>query len=113
MSEEVTDEERKFLVTGAKTYFAVDEAMEQFRHRVQDQVATLVGGRLSEINKACEMDWTVDDITGYRERNPDNYNVGKQIAVVGFGGLYFYLKLWREKCEVYVNLYRSRMGLMS
>jgi hypothetical protein len=111
MSEEGTDKEREFLVTGAKKYFAVEEAMEQFRHRVQDQVATLVADRLSEINKACEMDWTVDDIRQYKERNPDNYNVGKQIGVDGFGALYFYLKLWREKCEVYVDLYRWRMDL--
>jgi len=111
MSEEGTDKEREFLVTGAKKYLAVDDAMAQFRRRVQDQIATLVGGRLSEINKACEMDWAVDDIKEYKERNPDNFNVGTRIAVDGFGALYFYLKLWREKCEVYVDLYRWRMDL--
>lgn len=111
MSEEGTDEEREFLVTGAKKYFAVDEAMEQFRHRVQDQVATLVGGRLSEINKACEMDWAVNDIKDCSFRNPDNCNVGKQITIEGFGTLYFYLKLWRERYEVCVDLSRRRMDL--
>ncbi len=111
MSEEGTGEEREFLVAGAKKYLAVDDAMTQFRHRVQDQIATLVDGLLSEINKACEMDWTVNDIKEYSFRNPDNYNVGKQIAIDGFGGLYFYLKLWRERYEVYVNLYRRRRDL--
>lgn len=111
MSEEGTDKEREFLVTGAKKYLVVDEAMEQFRHRVQDQIATLVQRRLSEINKACEMDWTVDDIAGYKERYSDNCNIGKQVAVDGFGGLYFYLKLCRDKYEVYVNLYRRRADL--
>jgi hypothetical protein len=111
MNEEGADKEREFLVAGAKTYLAVDDAMTQFRNQVQEQIATLVSGRLSEINKACEMDWTVNDIKDYSPRSGDPYNVGKQIAVDGLGGLCFYLKLWREKYEVYVDLYRRRIDL--
>jgi hypothetical protein len=111
MSQEGPDKEREFLVTGARNYLAVDDAMTLFHHRVQDRIATLVGVRLSEINAACETDWTENDIRDYSSRNPDNYNVGKQVAVEGFGGLYFYLKLWRERFEVYVDLYRRRTDL--
>ena len=115
MSNNGSDKEREFFVTGTETYLDVDDAMAQFRRMVQDQCTTLVSRRLDEINRACEMDWTPNDLRDYTSRQSDHFNVGKQVAVENFGGLYFYLELRRGNDDlVYktlVDLYRQRANL--
>jgi hypothetical protein len=120
MSDNRSDKEREFFVTGAKTYLDVDEAMAQFRRTIQDQITTLVNGRLDEINRACEMDWNPNDLGDYTPRKPDCFQVGKQLTVKNIGGLYcgglyFYFRIGRETGTlVYttvVDLYRLRTNL--
>jgi hypothetical protein len=115
MSEAVSNKEREFFVTGAKTYLDVDDAMAQFRRRIQDQVTKLVDRRLDEINRACETDWTANDLRDYTERLSDCFCVGKQVALENFGALYFYLRICREDANLayttIVDLYRQRANL--
>lgn len=50
-------------MAGARTYLLdVDDAMAQFRRTIQEQISTLLSNRLDEINRACEMDWTPNDL---------------------------------------------------
>lgn len=93
--------------------------MAQFRHMGQDKIATSVSGRLEEINRACDMTWTTNDLKDYTSRQSDSFQVGKQVTVENgglyCGGLYFYLRMGREGgALVYttvVDLYRLRASL--
>jgi hypothetical protein len=120
MSSNGSDREREFFVTGAETYLDADDAMAQFRHMVQDKIATLVSGRLEEINRACDMAWTTNDLKDYTSRQSDNFLVGKQVTVESpsglyCGGLYFYLRIGREggalAYTTMVDLYRLRANI--
>jgi hypothetical protein len=109
--------EMEFFVTGAMTYLDVDDAMAQFRRRVQDQCTVLVSRRLVDINHASNMSWTRDDLKDYKWREGDYFHVGTQLTVENLGGLYFCLELYREHqssvCGALVYLYRKRANLAS
>jgi hypothetical protein len=119
MSDNGSDQEREFFVTGAKTYLDVDDAMAQFRHMIQDKITTSVSRRLDDINQACDMAWTTNDLKDYTSRQSDSFLVGKQVTVENgglyCGGLYFYLRIGRESgALVYttiVDLYRLRANI--
>jgi len=118
MSGTIPDEVRQFLITGAKTYLDAHDAMAEFRRKIQDQIVTLARRCLHEINRACDMDWTQNDLTDYTEHESDRFYAGKQLAVKDPGGslrLYFYFRIVRENDSlVYttlVDLYRINRGL--
>jgi hypothetical protein len=115
MNNNESNKEGEFFVRGAKTYLDVDDAMAEFRRQVQDQCTKVVSGRLDEIMRAAEMDWTPNHLKDYNERSPDRLYLGKQVWVENFGGLYFCLTLSRENDRaVYgalVYLYRQRKSL--
>ena len=115
MNNDGSDREREFFVTGVKTYFEVDDAMAEFRRLVQQQCKTVVISRLAEVNQACGMHWTVNDLNDYLERTGEHHYIGKKIEVKGLGGLYFCLRLSREDegkpFYAYVFLYRTRRDL--
>ncbi len=115
MSDNGSDKATEFFVTGTKTYLDVDDAMAEFRRLVRDQCRVVASKRLDEINRACEMKWTVNDLKDYSWRQTDCFHVGKQIAVENLGGLYFCLELNREDdatiCGALVYLWRQRAAL--
>jgi hypothetical protein len=115
MNNDGSDREREFFVTGVKKYFEVDDAMAEFRRLVQQQCKTVVISRLAEVNQACDMRWTVDDLNDYSEKTDQHRFIGKQVEVKGLGGLYFCLRLSREDDSepfyAHVFLYRIRRNL--
>jgi hypothetical protein len=118
MSENGSDTVREFLVTGARTYLDVADAMAEFRRQVQDQCTTVVSRRLDEINRACEMDWTGNGFKDYIWPQSGCFHVGKKVLVKELGnqgGLYFCLELLRRGdsvvCAALVCLYRERGNL--
>jgi hypothetical protein len=84
---------------GARTYLDVDDAMKEFHRQIEDQSREVVCGQLVEINRVCDMNWSTNDIRPYSERSTvdDYFHLGCQLAVAGFGGLSFSLKLTREE----------------
>lgn len=115
MSDIETDHEREFLKTGAETYLDADDAMAAFRHKVQDEIAKVLSMRLDEINQACNMNWTRNDLKDYEGREKDRFYVGKQVVIKNFGVLYFYLRIYREngflRYAAVADLYRQRRSL--
>lgn len=115
MNNSGADLERDFFVTGARTYLDVDDAMTEFRRFVRNHCRVVASKRLGEINRACEMEWTANDLKDYSWRQPDCFHVGKQIAVENLGGIYFCLEMYRENDSVasgtLVYLYRRRADL--
>jgi hypothetical protein len=92
--------------------------MAEFRRQVQDQCTTVASRRLDEIKRACEMDWTRNDLKDYTWRPSDCFHVGKKILVKELGnegGLYFCLELLRRGDSVasaaLAYLYRERRSL--
>jgi hypothetical protein len=115
MSNEILDGERGFFVTGVNTYLEVDDAMSEFRRLVQHKCRTAASQRLDELNQACGMHWTVNDLNDYFEANTNNHHIGKQVELKGLGGLYFCLRLSRidksRPLAAFVFLYRLRRDL--
>jgi hypothetical protein len=114
MNNGLSDRERDFFVTGAKTYVDVDDAMAEFRRLVQQQCRTIVRARLGEVNQACGMHWMANDLNDYSQKTSDDLYVGNQVEVEGLGGLYFCLRLSRKddgKLFASVFLYRLRASL--
>jgi hypothetical protein len=89
--------------------------MTQFCRSVQERISASLSRRLDEIDRACKMDWTADDLRDYTWRSPNCFHVGKQLAVKDLGALYFCLELDRAKGSVaygaLVYLYRQRSSL--
>jgi hypothetical protein len=117
MKNEGSDRKREFLITGARTYVDVDDAMMEFRRLVQDQCRKVVSVRLDEVSRACGIDWKPNEIRNYIERTAYYFNFGKQLAVEKLGGLYFCLRLPREhdrgSFRASVFLYRQNQNLAS
>ncbi len=119
MRDDESEKEKEFLVTGARTYLDVDDAMIEFRRQIQDQCRAVVCSRLAEINRACNRNpnWTHNDVKTYFERftGDDCLYVGCRLDVEGFGGLYFCLKLAREEdsrlYHAVANLYRQNQSI--
>jgi len=91
---------REFFLTGAKLYLDVEDALEEFRRRVQEKCARVVEARLREIGQKIGQQWSPEDIRAYQgrwsEEGQQGGLVGRQLIVQGFGHLYFYLSLCRE-----------------
>ena len=115
MNNGLSDVEREFFVTGVRTYVDVDDAMTEFRSLVQQQCKPVVISRLAEVNQACGMHWTVNDLNDYSQKTDEHQFIGKQMEVKGLGGLYFCLGLSREDDSrpfgAFVFLYRIRRDL--
>jgi hypothetical protein len=115
MNNGLSDMEREFFVTGARSYADVDDAMAEFRRLVQQQCKTVVIARLDKVNQACGMHWTVNDLNDYSQKTDEHHFIGKQMEVKGLGGLYFCLRLPREDGSkplyAHVFLYRTRKDL--
>jgi hypothetical protein len=109
----MNDPEREFFLTGAKSYLDVSDAMSEFRRQVQQQCTEVITARLQDINQASQMDWTADDLKDYQWT--EGHDIGKQLPVDGFGGLYFCLELYREASGVcygaLIYLWRRRANL--
>jgi hypothetical protein len=122
MNDDRSENQKEFFVTGVKSYLDVRDAMEEFCRQVRDQCATVVHRRLDEINLACKMGWTENNLSDYRYFFPPSYpdaaHLGKKISVGALGtegGLYFYLMFPRRRdnpvYEAQVNLYRGRQDV--
>jgi hypothetical protein len=115
MNDRESEEEREFLITGAKTYLDADDAMALFRRRIQGQIATLLSNRLDEVSRACGREWSANDLRDYTERQADACFIGKRLDVKNQGSIYIYLRMRREsKALTYtaiIDLYRLRQAL--
>lgn len=114
MTDNGSDTEREFFVTGAKTYLDVDDAMAEFRRVVREECTSVASQRMEEIKQACQMDWTRNSLKDYFWRAPNGFHFGKKIPVKELGtagGLYFCLALLREddrpNLEAVVYLFRD------
>src|ERR1035437_1668142 len=110
------DDEKKILRTGARIYIDVEDAMTEFRRLIQDQCKIVVSRRLNEVSKACDLNWTVNNIKDYMQKATDGFYIGKQMSVKRFGGLYFCLRLSRKEDDrkqfsTFVLLYRQNKNL--
>lgn len=115
MSDCGSNEERDFLITGARTYLDADDAMALFRRRIQAEITTLVDDRLGEISRACGREWSANDVKDYTERQTDAYFIGKRLDVKNQGAIYFYLEIRRESSALNyaagASLYRPNQSL--
>jgi hypothetical protein len=100
MTTNASQEERDFLITGAKTYLDVDDAMEEFRRQIQEQSRGVVLGRIGDLKRVCEQEWSANDIRRYSESGAGFFQLGHKLGVkeLGstYGGLFLCLKLSRE-----------------
>jgi hypothetical protein len=110
MSDTRSDEEKNFFVAAAETYLDVDSAMAEFQRQVQAECGKAISDQLAEINQACGMHRKLKDFNEFRESGIGCIYLGRQLHLEGFGGLYFYLKIFREydraSYGAYVSLYR-------
>jgi hypothetical protein len=117
MSDTRSDEEKNFFVAAAETYLDVDSAMTEFQRQVQDECKEAIRDRLGEISQACGKDCRLEYFREYRESGTGCIYLGRQMHLDGFGGLYFYLKIFREltifreydrtSYGAYISLYRQ------
>jgi hypothetical protein len=96
MSDTRSDEEKNFFVAAAETYLDVDSAMAEFQRQVQDECKKAISARLGGINQACGVDRRLEYFREYRESGTGCIYLGRQLHLDGFGGLYFYLTIFRE-----------------
>ena len=100
MNTDASQAERDFLITGAKTYLDVDDAMEEFRRRIQEHSRSVVLERIGDLRRVCEQEWSTADVRRYSESGADVFQLGHKLGVkeLGptYGGLYFSLKLYRD-----------------
>lgn len=112
MNNELLEGEQQFFVEGVKTYFDVDDAMNEFRRLVQHKCRAVASKRLEEINQACGISCKDKDLSDYVERFDQHRYLGKKVDVAGLGGIYFSLRFSRANdggpLSAYVYLYRSQ-----
>ncbi len=99
MRDDESEKVKEFLITGARTYLDVDDAVLEFRRQIQNKCRAVVCGRLAEINRACNRNpnWSDNDVKDYFERFTGGSYVGCRLDMERFGGLYFCLKIAREE----------------
>jgi hypothetical protein len=100
MNTDESQAQSDFLITGARTYLDVDDAMEEFRRLIQEQSRRVVLGRIGDLKRVCEQEWSANDVRRYSESGAEFFQVGHKLGVkeLGstYGGLYFCLKLYRD-----------------
>ena len=117
MNADTSDAKKDFLITGARTYLDVDEAMKEFRRQIQEQSRRAVMGRLGDLTRVCGQEWSANDVRPYSERESDVFQLGHKLGVKelgsSYGGLYFSLKLSRDENRnlAVAFLYRERKAL--
>jgi len=117
MNTDTSQEERDFLIAGARTYLDVDEAMEEFRRQIQKQSRRVVAERIGDLTRVCGQEWSANDVRRYSERETGVFQLGHKLGVKelgsNYGGLYFCLKLSRDENPslAVAFLYRERKTL--
>ena len=100
MNTDASQAERDFLITGARTYLDVDGAMEEFRRQIQGQSQRIILGRIGDLKRVCDQEWSANDVRRYSESGADFFQFGHKLGVkelgATYGGLYFCLKLLRD-----------------